>query len=67
LGFGDDGEDLNCTLCDVIEHPDFADPESELGPIDAPETLDSATTELGGLESKVGLDCIANLGANARR
>jgi hypothetical protein len=62
LGFGDDGEDLNCTLCEVIEHPDFTDPQSELGPIQAPKTLDSTPTELCGLESKVSFDRISNLG-----
>ena len=52
----DDGEDFDCRLRDVIEHPDLVNPEPVLWPIDTAQALDAGPAQLGRLVAQVQLD-----------
>jgi hypothetical protein len=51
--FGDNGEDLDRLVCDVIEHPDVIHSEPKPRAAQAPEPLDAALTHLGRLVAQV--------------
>ncbi|MGH9330056.1 MAG: hypothetical protein ACRD09_06410, partial [Vicinamibacterales bacterium] len=53
LGFRDDREDLDLRFCNVIEHPDVANPQAILRLAQTSESLDSALADLRRLVRQV--------------
>ena len=66
LGFLDDREDLDRCFRNVIEHPDVADSQSELGQAQPPQPFDAALADLRRLVSQVPLDGVLDLGPKVR-
>ena len=62
--FFDDREDFDCSLGNVIEHPDVVDPEAILRLPQPPEPLDATLAGFGRLESKMALKRIPDLTAD---
>lgn len=60
LRLRDDCENFDCCLCDVIEHPDFIEPEPILGTIEPAETFDATLADLLRLEAQVEFDTFPN-------
>jgi hypothetical protein len=59
---GDDGEDFDRLSRDVIEHPDFTDPEPVLGLIESTQALDATPAELCWLVPQVKFDRVTDPG-----
>jgi hypothetical protein len=59
LGFGDDREDFDGGLCDVIEHPYLVNPQAILRLTETFEPLDPASADLRRLVSQMALQSIS--------
>jgi hypothetical protein len=66
LGLRDDGEDLDRTFGDVIEHPHLINPEAILGPIQPAKSLDTTLAQAPRLVPQVPFDGISHSGADIR-
>jgi hypothetical protein len=56
--FGDDGEDLDRLVRDVIEHPDVIHSEPKLRAAQPPEPPDATLTHLGRLATQMRFECV---------
>ena len=66
FGFGDDREDLDLRFCNVIKHPDIADPEPVLRLGQAPKPLDATLADLRRLVREMELDRLGDPDPNWR-